>query len=187
MKALRIVYIVLLYLMQACLISAILVLLNDHDILIQELGPVWISAIVIGVTAIFVGITYSIVALISCVKPALHPFRDGLIFKLVMVPFFIANFYLCGLLLGGLLNPWLAWSVFGVIPLVVFLTYLVLLVTSSYSLGMMVRSLITKKGNRGRYGWQIALHLLFVIDVVSAFVIRGWERQEEAERSWRQG
>lgn len=186
MKALRIIYIVLLYAMQICVISAILVLFYDHNVLIHELGPVWISAIVIGVSAIFVGIAYSIVALIRCVKPAPHPFRDGLVFKLIMVPFFIANFYLCGLLLGGLLNPWLAWSVFAVVPLAVFLTYLVLLVTSSYSLGMMVRSLITKKENRGRYGWQIALHFFFVIDVVSAFVIRGWERQEEAERCWRE-
>lgn len=184
MKALRIIYIVLLYTMQAFIISAILVLFNVHDVFIQDLNAVWLSAIIIGVTAIFIGAAYSILALIHSVKPAPHPFRDGLVFKLVMIPFFIINFYLCGLLLAGLLNPWLAWSVFGVIPLVIFLTYLVLLVTSSYSLGMMIRALVVTKTNRKRYGWQIALHFIFVADVISAFVIRGWEHQEEVEEYW---
>lgn len=184
MKALRIIYIVLLYAMQAFIISAILVLFNVHDVFIQDLNAVWLSAIIIGVTAIFIGAAYSILALIRSVKPAPHPFRDGLVFKLVMIPFFIINFYLCGLLLAGLLNPWLAWSVFGVIPLVIFLTYLVLLVTSSYSLGMMIRTLVVTKTNRKRYGWQIALHFIFVADVISAFVIRGWEHQEEVEEYW---
>lgn len=184
MKALRIIYIALLYAMQICIISGLLFLFNNRDVLIQELNPLWISAIVIGVTAIFVGLAYSIVALVRCLKPASHPFRDALLFKLVMVPFFIVNFYLCAFLLAGLLNPWLAWSVFAVVPLVISLTYLVLLVTSSYSLGMMIRSLITKKENRRRYDWQIALHFVFVADVVSAFVVRRWEHEKEVEEGW---
>jgi len=49
---------------------------------------------------------------------------------------------------------------------------------------MMIRSLIAKKGNRKRYNWEVALPFIFGTDVISTFVLRRREHQEETEKYW---
>lgn len=94
--------------------------------------------------------------------------RGALFTKLAGIPFFVLNFLILGLIVQSLLFFGVG---FVLAPFFVAWTYLVMLPTSAYGLGLLM---VLRRGpgvSSTFFGLHVALHLLFVVDIISSLVV----------------
>lgn len=179
MKKLFLADTILLYLMQALFVTAFLVLFYDHDILIQDLWPLFAASGALGLGACGVQAAMVVKAIVQGFKPEPNTYKTTMIYKLVLTPFFVANYYICLFMLGGLLNPWLAWSVPFLIPVMICLTFYAMAASSSFNISYMINELVTKKKKPSALVAHLVLHCLFVSDVISSVVLYLQDRKTQ--------
>lgn len=105
---------------------------------------------------------------------------SGMLVKLAGIPFFVVNFlFLAGAILGVLFfssmfaaGGMTAIGAVVVTPVLVVGTYLVMLPTSSYGIACLV--LLRRDGviSSSCFATHLVMHLVFVVDVVSAVLVR---------------
>lgn len=104
-----------------------------------------------------------------------HPFEDTIRFtfitKMVAIPFFCLNFFICFIVLAGFMNPWLLIGVPLVLALEIGMTYLVLIATSSHMVVYLANKLFAREVSLECGLMNIVLHLFFVFDVFSSLYL----------------
>lgn len=180
MKKLLTSFIVVLYTMEICLSSAFF-LFFWGDVSNGVIQGLLITSLVLGIIAFFLGLSNIILAITHILVPHQNSYKSIMITKLALIPFFIMNFIICMLVCVAILNPWLFMTSIVIIPLMIGITYGVLLVTSSYNLAHMIRALSKKEATSKELTLHIIFHLIFVLDVISSviLVIKGKKKNKQ--------
>lgn len=108
---------------------------------------------------------------IACLKiglPDMDAPKFSLVAKLILIPFFAANLFVCLCALSGFLNPWLFWAAPAIILLEVGLTYVVLLASSANLIAYLLRKTLQGEIPLKWGVIHIILQFCFVLDVVDA-------------------
>lgn len=164
------IYIAVLYLAQACIFSSAVLCMKDYSESIYMVF-LWLS-VAFYAFAVFWGIGLSIASLGLIYKPKRFTYQTVMIGKLVLIPYFLLNFLCCFLLVAGFLNPFLAWSLIIVIPLLIGMTYIAMLPLSLASAALSIGYVRQKKVESQKIIlWQI-LEFFFVLDVFAAIVLK---------------
>lgn len=177
MKKLLAAYVVVTYAMQICSVAALIAAFNGRSPLSKAF---LIATAVLFAIDCVLGFSNIVVGLLQLGVPKQPVFGAVMVAKLCLIPFFIVNFVLCLLLVAGFLNPFLAWSLVLVVPLMIGLTYAALLVTSSYAICYTVRQLRTGQRTLGERLIYIVALLLFAVDNVAAVLLYVRERKHIA-------
>lgn len=141
------------------------------DVSIDVVKGLLIAALVLGIIAFFLGLSNIIVALTHIITSHKSSYFAIMIAKLALIPFFMMNFVICILVCVAILNPWLFMTSIVLVPLMVGITYGVLLVTSSYNLAHMIYALNKKQATSKELTIHIIFQLIFVLDVVSSIIL----------------
>ena len=103
---------------------------------------------VLAITGLVSIILAGLIAFIICVISFISIFRKSsndytkfvMVYKIIAIPWFIGNFILCVLLIGGMLNPFLLFAIPLVIVILVLSTYICMLSSSMINIGFLVTS-----------------------------------------------
>lgn len=173
MKKLMIAYVSILYVMQIFYMATILMMVwtvRKNPYAINPFIPLGIG-IFFGLIALTIGVGHLILGLRQSYSPTSNICRFTMLSKISLIPFFILNFVICFLFVAGAFNPFLIWSLFIIVPIMVFLTYLVLLTTSSYNIGYLMYKVRKKECTLAFGIWYSIFHLIFCIDVFASIVL----------------
>ena len=166
MKALLTSFIAALYSMQILFGIAFVLLLADN----RAAAEFAIAAAILGLVAGMLGLVNIAFAVLQIFLPQQPVFGSIMVAKLCLIPFFIIHFVFCLLIVAGFLNPFLAWSLLFVVPMMVGIAYPVLFVTSAYTT------------LQAEIAYIIA-HLVFVADTVASVMLCMRERKQSAQPS----
>ncbi|MCI8435087.1 MAG: hypothetical protein HFK10_03900 [Clostridia bacterium] len=179
MKALLTSFIAALYSMQILFGIAFVLLLADN----RAAAEFAIAAAILGLVAGMLGLVNIAFAVLQIFLPQQPVFGSIMVAKLCLIPFFIIHFVFCLLIVAGFLNPFLAWSLLFVVPMMVGIAYAVLFVTSAYTIGYMIYRLRTKQTTLQAEIAYIIAHLVFVADTVASVMLCMRERKQSAQPS----
>lgn len=183
MRVLLATFTTVLYCFQLTIIAALVLLLGSDNTDSIVWTPFYITLAVLAVAAFFLGVANIAKALSNFFAPAQkNPFTTIMVFKILLIPYFIVNFALCFLIVAGSLNPFLIVSVFITIPIMCFLTYCVLLVTSAYNLSRMFAMIVRREESLQTLIPHIIFHFIFLSDVVDSVIVRNKFRRKPEER-----
>lgn len=108
-------------------------------------------------------------------------YKNLMIYKLVLIPFFIINFILWFLLISAMLNPFLFLSEFILIPLSIGFTYIILLTTSIPILTTLLSQQMKKEINLKDNKYKIISLFIFCLDVIGSILIYNKQRIKEVK------
>lgn len=180
MKALLAAFSTALYSMQISFVVAVTLLMADSRAAAEGFA---IAATILGVIAGILGLVNIAFAVLHIFLPQQPVFGSIMVAKLCLIPFFVIHFIFCLLIVAGFLNPFLAWSLLFVVPMMIGLTYAVLIVTSAYTIGYMIYRLRTKQTTLQAEIAYIIAHLVFVADTVASVLLYVRERKRAAQPS----
>ena len=94
-----------------------------------------------------------------------------LILKCALIPWFILNFVVCGVLVLGMLNPFLLWAMPLVVSILVFSTYLCMVTTSLPNVAYFAGKLRNKEARMmPQYVLPIVFMFIFCMDAIGAII-----------------
>lgn len=163
-------FIVSLYIWQILLITWIFLSMNlrfisfDVDILL------WIS-LIMGVVAFFLGLLNVFLGLRKIFNSPKCVYKSVMISKILLIPFFIINFFLCFIIVIILFNPFM----FFVVPFILYLmicgAFGIVLATSSYNIGYMLNKIRNKEKTWNDLIVYFLLQFIFILDIVSSILL----------------
>lgn len=167
MKALLYSFTGCLYAMQAMLICWAVFLIKDIP-----LGFIFIiAAIIFGIAAFVLGCVNVAFGVSQMSKPKEGVCKTVMIVKLVLMPFFVLNFVICFLITVACLNPCLFMALVILIPVMCVLTFLEMLVTSSYNLGYLAHKIKYEGSTFGELALFIVSQFIYFFDIVGAILL----------------
>lgn len=175
MKALLYAFAGCLYAMQICVICWAVFLFNDIPfgfIFLIFAAVFCFAAVVLGSISLAFGIS-------QISNPKKGMIKTVMIVKLILIPFFIGNFIIGVLVFAAFANPFLFFAGFVIIPMMLFLTYAAMFVTSSYNVGAMIHRIRSGQNTSGELALFIASQFIYLLDVVGAILIFVRQRNEE--------
>jgi len=117
-------------------------------------------------------IASAIVSLTSIFTKTSNPTKTVMISKLALIPWFIANFYFCALMLAGTLNPFLLIVAPVVFIIEVSVTYLLMITISIIDLAFVINKLKGKELVINKYLFFINILLfIFCLDVLGSILL----------------
>lgn len=114
----------------------------------------------------------AIVSFISIFKKSDNPCKTVMISKLILIPWFIINFYFCMLLFAGTLNPFLLILAPIVAIIEITITYLLMVTISIIDLAYVINRLKSKDIKMSKYLVFINILLfIFCLDVLGSILL----------------
>lgn len=171
-KIILIIQAVVMYLIQIpfyiCLILARIPFI-DYEIC----GVFILVGLIFNVVLIPVGIVAIIFAIINLTTDNGSPaFLTTFIIKLVLIPWYVLNFFVCFLLVAGFLNPWLMLAIPLLICVEVFITYVYMLCSSLQTVSYTIRLLIKKRISvTPKIIVGLVFSFIFVLDIVGSYLL----------------
>jgi len=124
------------------------------------------------VFSILITLTSTVFSLFNIKQNAECPYKTVMFVKLILIPWFIANFYFCLLLIGGFLNPFLLATIPLLICIEVIATYIQMISISLHSIVYYFASLIREKKKAVPLQLvSVIFHFFFCLDVVGAVML----------------
>lgn len=174
MRKCLISYISMLYATQICFIVAVIMIANHMPEMSYRIF-LWISLGLCGGSVLlgFLAVLWAVWLMVNPNRLDLNRlnYKIVMIAKLTMIPWFICNFFQCGLLVAGFLNPFLMLALIIVLPLLILMTYMAILPASVASTALGVAHIRRKQGGlKGMMIWQV-FEYVFVLDVIASVVL----------------
>jgi hypothetical protein len=133
-----------------------------------------------GIVALIVALINAILALIHVFRCSVPPTKTSMVIKIVLIPFYLMNFFYWALLAAGFCNPWLMLGVPLIITLGAIITFCYMISTSAPNLFYLFRLGKEKKLKaNGYYVTAIVFHFFFILDVVGAIMLDHLLKKEE--------
>lgn len=146
------------------------------------------GCLIAGIVTLILGILGSIINVIICIVRAAFdhasPYKVTFICKLVMIPWFIINFFLCLLIILGSLNPFLMIAIPVLLVIMVSNTYMVMLAISVPNVIYFLRNFI--KNKEELTAWKVAaiiFHFIFCLDIAGSAILLATSKKIEEERA----
>lgn len=162
------------YLMQLPFLVYFIILMCDVEISDACGVALMILSAILFLVALFLCLLNLLAAVLNLSKKVDNPYKLTMAVKLCLVPFYIINFVLWGLLVIGTLNIMLFWITPVFLVISISSTYLFMLATSIHNIGYSIQRL--KETKQIRYIVYIILHFIFCIDVLTAIYMYVKER-----------
>ena len=100
------------------------------------------------------------------------PLKTAMIVKLCLIPWYIFNFAICAVFVGGFLNPFLMVGIPILIALEVSVTYIFMLSTSVHSITYTVKYLVSHRIKpNAQMIVALVFHFIFGLDIVGAVML----------------
>ena len=146
-KIYLIIQIILMYLAHLPIyVGLIMLKLPINDLVIDKRVPILLLA---GFVLTILILPYSIVclvmSLVSSFKSDNNPTKSTMIIKLLLIPWFIINFFYCVLIFAGFLNPWMMLLAPVVAFILICITYIFVISTSVFDIEFVINCTIRKK------------------------------------------
>ena len=174
MKANRILLIIQAALMYAAQLPICVAFFLHHfnRPLYEEVMPYYVKVyVILSIVLIPVCITNIILSFISIKNSDKNPSLLMLILKCALMPWFILNFAICGVLVLGTLNPFLLWAMPIVVSILVFSTYLCMVSTSLPDVTYFASKLRKREVKISpRYVCPIVFLFIFCMDAIGALI-----------------
>ena len=174
MKANRILLIVQAALMYTAQLPICVAFFLHHfnEPLYQEVMSYFVRVyVILSIVLIPVCITNMILSLVSIKKSDKNPSLLMLILKCVLIPWFVLNFAICGVLVLGMLNPFLLWAMPIVVSILVFSTYLCMVTTSLPDVAYFAGKLRKREARMTtQYVLPIVFMFIFCMDAIGALI-----------------
>lgn len=161
-------FIISLYLTQIPLFIDFMIINNESYNTVLE-NILFNFSLVFFILAIVLGLVNLIIAFTNTNNNDV--IKITMISKLVLVPYFIINFIICTLLIIGFAFVLTIFSTFILIPLFVFITFMTMLVTSSYNISYLINKLKNKEINFITFILHFIFQLVFICDVIDTIYI----------------
>lgn len=168
-RVMLIIQLVFMYLSQIPFLLADIIIMNFS--IDNVVGILLIVGLVLDIIVIHIAIYNLIIGFISIFKKRSNVTKDIMIYKLILIPWFLINFYICLIFIAGTLNPWL----FIFAPLLAFIfmctTYLYMFSFSMYDIGFLLNRMIKKEIIKNKLDIiSIILLHFFCLDVAFSIV-----------------
>ena len=175
MKANRILVIVQAALMYAAQLPIYMGFFLHHfnKPLYEEVMPYYVRVyVILSIVLIPICITSIILSIVSIRKgDNKNPSLLMLILKCALMPWFVINFLICGVLCLGMLNPFLLWAMPLVVSILVFSTYLCMVTTSLPDVAYFAGKLRNKEARMmPQYVLPIVFMFIFCMDAIGALI-----------------
>ena len=178
-KALLITQTILMYIVQIPFyIAVILLWASSDDKSMSAMGILLLVGIILEIVITPICGVNIVFAIIGLIRGQNSPLKITMAIKLVLIPWFLVNAYVCIILLAGLLNPWLVWSVPVFLVIMVGFAYIMMLPTSLYDFGYLLRNMISKKMKKSKFMIFLMVCLfIFCLDVLASILIYAFEKK----------
>ena len=173
-KKLLLTQTILMYLAQAPFYVAF-ILLESSEI---DVSYIFLGGIIASIVVSIFCFVCSIIYLARMRKDEPNVYKHVMIHKLIQVPFYVVNYVISFLVIGGLFNPFLMIAIPFVIALLMSNTYLYTFTTSLPNIIYLVRSMIKEKKANALSIILAILHFVFVADVVSSIIVFARENKK---------
>lgn len=151
-------------------IPAFNILNNEDGSLSNALNAMLITGLVFGVLAFLLSLVIVILSIVSVfTKNNQDTTKFTMILKIVLIPWFIANFILWALMILGMLNPFLFIAIPFIMALSIFGTYVYMLCSSLNNLGFLLSSIKNRTIKvKPILIVGMVFHLFFCLDVIGS-------------------
>lgn len=129
------------------------------------------SSLVFFIISIILGLVNLIMAFTNTNTNNNDIVKITMISKLVLIPYFIINFIICTLLIIGFAFVLTIFSTFILIPLFVFITYMTMIITSSYNISYLINMFKNKEIDFISFILHFIFQLVFICDVIDTIYI----------------
>lgn len=149
--------------------------------------PLFVTGAAFFLTAVAVAAVNAVYSLFRWIgrlrasQPPEDPTKTVLLFKILQVPLYIANFVCWAILLGAFMNPFMMIAAPLIAAAGSFLTYVLLLGTSVPNILFAIR-LLGGGSKKGALIAALILHFLFVLDLPGAIILYAAAKKTPAER-----
>lgn len=117
-------------------------------------------------------IASAILSIISIFKKTYNPTKAVMISKIILIPWFIVNFYFCVLMFAGTLNPFLLIFAPVVAIIEISITYLLMVTISIIDLAFVINRLKSKELSMSKYLVFINILLfIFCLDFLGSILL----------------
>ena len=169
-----IIQVVLMYLAHLPIyVGLIMLKLPISDSIIDKWVPI---LLLIGFVLTILILPYSLVCLImsivSSFKSINNPTKSTMIIKLLLIPWFIINFFFCVLIFAGFLNPWMMLLAPVVAFILICITYIFMISTSVFDIAFVINCTVRKRLKIGAFSvLTIIMLFTFFLDVVASIIL----------------
>ncbi|MDE6661502.1 MAG: hypothetical protein K2J93_06750 [Anaeroplasmataceae bacterium] len=141
-----------------------------------------VALVLMGISYIF-GIINAIIAIVDIFRDVPSPTKLTMITKLVLIPWYIENFFVWLLMVGICANPWLMLAAPLVMCIGVGYTFSFLIFTNVHNFSYVIRLWRMKKLKlTSEIIIPIALHFIFVLDILGSILLhRALDKQIPAD------
>lgn len=173
-KTYLIIQVVLMYLAHLPIyVGLVMLKLPISDNIIDKCVPI---LLLVGFVLTILILPFSLVCLIMSIvgsfKGKNNPTKSTMIIKIILIPWFVINFFFCVLIFAGFLNPWMMLLAPVVAFILICITYIFMLSTSIFDITFVINCLIRKKIEVNAF-FVIAIIMLFTffLDVVASILL----------------
>ena len=149
-----------------------LILFNTNDTLDKTIAILFLIGIILTFLVLPFCLASAIISIISVFRKTNNMTKPVMIYKLILIPWFVINFYFCVLTIAGLLNPFL----YLVAPLVagieISIAYLFMATISLYDLSFIINKKIKKEVEiKASLVISIIMLFTFCLDVIGSIIL----------------
>lgn len=164
-----IIMIILLYLMDLLFLIDLKLIGNVNDSIVLA---IFIIGLVLGGIGILFGIANGLFELLNIFNSKKNSIKKTFVIKIVLIPWYILNFFFWFLIAAGFCNPWLMLAVPIVIALGVGFTEFIMLLTSVDNIIYVIKVIIKKKAMVSKTTiLAFVLHFVLCLDVIGAIML----------------
>jgi len=169
-KGLLITQIVLMYIAQ---IPFYLFVLGFYTFIFDDaLFILFLVGFISTVVILPICVVNAIFGIISIFKGNYNPLKMTMITKLALMPWFCFNFFICLLVIAGMLNPWLFIGIPIIAAILMCVTYVFMISTSIYAIAFIIRCYYKRKIKVSFINiFSMILLIIFTLDVVASIIL----------------
>ena len=170
-KSLLIVQTCLMYISLTFFLGTLFIInLTDNEDITNTLLTL---GLIIGIIALLIGGLNFVFSIINIFKGGTSPINTTIVIKMVLIPWYLGNFFVWFLLVGAFSNPFLFIGIPLIICIGVFITYMYMIFISAPNISY-VFSLIKNKEIHTNKLLIVSLvfHFIFCLDVIGSFMLK---------------
>ena len=150
----------------------------------DPIGILILVSLILSILVFLVSIVNAVFAGVSIFKGEESPTKTSMIVKLLLIPWYVMNFFFGFVLVAGFLNPWLFLAIPVLLAILIGSTYLFMLSTGLPDIAYIIRRGWTEKIKpSGLTGAGLVLLFLFCLDIVGAILIHIGTKKESASKA----
>lgn len=149
-----------------------LVLFNTNDTLEKGIAILFLIGIILTILVLPFCLASAIIAIVNIFRKTNNLTKPVMRYKIVLIPWFVMNFYFCALTIAGLLNPFLFLLAPIVAAIEISIAYLLMATISLFDLSFIINRKIKKEVEiKTSLVLSIIMLFIFCLDVIGSILL----------------